>query len=142
MFSGFALLLSLVALIIPVTLWLVTCLPIAWFSWSCLRRIPREYRTQDPIQCWLLAIPLLNLVWNFFVFPKISESYQKYFAAKGRYDIGDANASLAWAYCIVAAASVFMSCLAVFAALVLAYIYLNRMLKLRDQVDALKSAGR
>ena len=58
----------------------------------CFKRIPIEHRQMEPWQVWLLLIPLFNLVWNFFVYPKLAKSFQSYFAAQGRADVGDCGA--------------------------------------------------
>ena len=72
---------------------------------GCLKRIPEPYRQQQPGMVWLLMIPLVGIVWNFFVYPNLSRSYQAYFAAQGRTDVGDCGAGIGLAYCICAAVS-------------------------------------
>ena len=49
---------------------------------SALRRLPPEFRKQDPAMVWLLLIPFIRQIWNFFVYPKIAESYKAYYAAQ------------------------------------------------------------
>ncbi|MEZ6188655.1 MAG: hypothetical protein R3F62_27080 [Planctomycetota bacterium] len=75
---------------------------ICWYTSSCLQRIPERYREQSPGMVWLLLIPCFNLIWNFFVYPKVAASFQNYFndqeSVQG--DIGDCGASLAQYYCI------------------------------------------
>src|SRR5689334_14549782 len=51
--------------------------------------IPPEHRRIEPGMVWLLLIPLFGLIWNFFVFQRIPESYQSYFYSMGRTDVGD-----------------------------------------------------
>jgi hypothetical protein len=55
---------------------------VCYYLSEALKRLPPEYRRQEPGMVWLLMIPLFSIVWNFFVYPKISESYQAYFAAQ------------------------------------------------------------
>ena len=69
---------------------------------NCLKRIPQQYRQQEPAMVWLLLIPFFNLVWNFFIWPKIAASFKAYFDAQGRTDVGDCGGSLALALCICA----------------------------------------
>jgi len=74
---------------------------ICLFLVSCFKRIPEEHRRQEPNMVWLLLIPCFNVVWNFFVYPKLAESYQSYFASIGRPDVGDCGAKLAMTYCVL-----------------------------------------
>ena len=50
---------------------------------------------------WLLFIPVFNLVWNFFVYPRIADSFDSYFKSKG--ESVDTGKSLALTFCIMAA---------------------------------------
>lgn len=86
---------------------------ITGFLWDTLRRIPAEHRAQEPGLVWLLMVPLLNMVWPFFVYPKIAESYQRYFAATGRYDQGDGGMQLATIYCWALVAQLVVSFLGI-----------------------------
>lgn len=69
---------------------------------SFYKRIPPEHRQMEPGMVWLLLIPCFNLVWNFFVFPKLSDSFKSYFHSQGITDVGDCVRGLAMAYCITA----------------------------------------
>lgn len=55
---------------------------VCWLLFRALKRVPPVYRKQNPKLIWLLLIPFFDVVWNFFVIPKISESYRAYFAAQ------------------------------------------------------------
>ncbi len=105
---------------------------------SALRKLPRAYQRQEPGMVWLLVIPLFHLVWNFFVYPRISESYCAYFRAIGRHDVGDCAESIGLAYCICAAIAVLpgVGCAAVVAAIVLLIVYLVRLYELVGMVPA------
>jgi len=116
---------------------------ICWFLASCFQRIPLEYRRQEPGLVWLLLVPCLNLVWNFFVFPKLAESYRAYFEAQGRTDVGDCGYGIALAYCIaVAVTSVvgfipivsLINCLFGPALLVLLILFLVKAADLKGQI--------
>lgn len=90
------LLIAGVAILIVLTISIALC----WFVASCFQRIPAEHRKQQPGLVWLMLIPCFNAVWAFFVFPKLAESYQSYFAAQGRSDVGDCGYQLAMVYCV------------------------------------------
>ena len=99
---------------------------VCYYLSEALKRRPPEYRRQEPGMVWLLMIPLFNIVWNFFVYPKISESYQAYFAAQAgmgqgmvptpgfnpalNYQTvgpnGDCGRGLALAFCILSCTSI------------------------------------
>ncbi len=67
---------------------------------SCLARIPTEHRKMELWHIWLLLIPLFGLGWNFFVYLRLPESYQSYFAEHGRANVGDCGRSLGLWYAI------------------------------------------
>jgi len=89
---------GVIALVLLVSL--AIHIAICWFLSSCFARIPVAYRRQDPAMVWLLLVPCFNLVWAFFVLPRLSESFQAYFEAQGRTDVGDCGRTLAMLYCI------------------------------------------
>ena len=72
-----------------------------WYLVGCVQALPPQYRKIEPGTVWLLMIPLFGVVWNFFVYPQIAESYRNYFAAQGRNDLGDCGGSLATTYCVL-----------------------------------------
>ena len=84
-------LIAIVALAIGVAL--------CWFLMTCFQRIPEAHRKQQPAMVWLLLIPCFNLVWNFFVHPRLADSYKSYFDSVGKQDVGDCGANLAKIYC-------------------------------------------
>lgn len=71
---------------------------ILYLLYGLLKALPAEYRLMEPAMVWLLLIPCFNLVWNFFVFPQISRSYQDFFRDHGRPEIGDCGAGIGIAY--------------------------------------------
>src|SRR4051794_2730546 len=77
--------------------WAAIQAAICWFLSSCLKILPPEHRRQKPGMVWLLFIPVFNLVWNFFVFPAIADSYRSYFHSIGRTDVGGCGRGLALA---------------------------------------------
>jgi hypothetical protein len=56
---------------------------------DALRVLPPEYRAFKQVVVWLLLIPGVSLIGNFFVCPKVSRAYQRYFAGQGRTEHGD-----------------------------------------------------
>ena len=104
---------------------------------SALARVPPEHRTMEPGLVWLLLIPLFGIVWNFFVFLRIPESYKNYFTAQGRTDVGDCARGVGLWYAICGAL-LFVPCLnylAVPAALVLLIIFLVKIFGLKSQIS-------
>lgn len=86
----------LVALVIGLAINAVVC----WLVSSSLARIPAEHRKMEPGQVWLLMIPCWGIVWNFFVFQRVPESFQSYFASIGRQDVGDCGKQIGLWYAI------------------------------------------
>lgn len=110
---------------------------ICYFLSGFLKALPAEFRKQEPNMVWLLMIPLFNLIWNFFVYLKIAESYQAYFAAQGRTDTGDCGKQFALVYCILAACCIvpYLNVLAGLAALVFLILVLVKFSELKKQVS-------
>jgi len=101
------------------------------------KAVPEEHRELRPGLVWLLLIPLFNLVWNFFAFPKLSKSYQNWFESRGDTSAGTCNSGLALAYAILAACMLlaFIPCVGPvvgLAGLVVLIIYLVKMFGLKE----------
>lgn len=94
-----------------------------------LKALPEEYRKQTPGKVWLLMIPLFGMVWAFFVYPQISESYDAYFRQQGRTDHGDAGRGLGMACAILMACSMapYVGMFAALASLVVQILYLVKI---------------
>jgi hypothetical protein len=125
---------GLLALVVLVVL--AIHIVICYLLSSCFRRIPAQHRKMEPGLAWLLLIPCFQLVWNFFVCPRLSESYLSYFLAQGRTDVGDCGRNLGMAYAICSACALvpYVGILPGLAALVLLIIYLVKALELRGQI--------
>ena len=91
-----------VAIVISLGIQAIIC----WYLSGVLKAIPAEHRKQQPNMVWLLMIPVANIVLNFFVYPKIAESFQSNFASIGRSDVGDAGKSLSMWFCILVCTSI------------------------------------
>jgi len=119
---------------------------ILYLQYKLLDAIPPQHRFMEPGMVWLLLIPCFNLIWNFFVFTRIPKSYQHYFYAHGRTDVGDCGATLGIWYS-VCAVLVSIPCLnyitGIFcgpAMLVLIIIYLLKLHELKRQIPLDKAA--
>ena len=121
-----------VVLVISLAIHAVICVLLS----GCYTRIPREFRKQEPGMVWLLMIPCFNLVWNFFVYQQLADSYKAYFASVGRTDVGDCGKSLGLWYAICVACCIIpcVNYLALPAGLVLLIIYLVKATDLKGQI--------
>ena len=86
---------------------------------------------------WLMMIPCFNLVWGFFVYPKLAESYEAYFRAQGRPDV-DCGRNLAMAYCILVCTSIipYLGALTGMAGLIVLILFLVKINDLKRQIPA------
>ena len=120
---------------------------ILYLLYKLLDALPPQYRLMEPGMVWLLLIPCFSLVWNFFVYSRIARSYQNYFYAHGRTDVGDCGAVLG-IWFSVCAVLISIPCLnyvtGIFcgpAMLVLLIIYLLRLYELKRQIPLGKPAS-
>lgn len=129
------------ALIIGLAINVIICLLLH----KSLSRLPQECRQLDPPGLvWLLLIPFFNYIWNFFVFLRIPESYQRYFAMQGRgEEFGDCGRTLGmWFACLSAGSFLgsfvpFVNCLSAvagLASLIVLIIFLVKVWGLRGEV--------
>jgi hypothetical protein len=127
-----------VILAISVAILVLICLGLSGF----LKALPPEFRLMEPGMVWLMLIPCFNLIWIFFVYPQIARSYQNYFRAQGRFDMGDCGESIGLWYCICVLLSMIpcVGIIASFAALILLILYFVKLFGLKSQVQAGYSA--
>jgi hypothetical protein len=120
-------------IVVSVAIHAVLC----WFVSKLLKRVPKQYRKQEPGMVWLMMIPCFNFVWSFFVYPKLAESYKAYFIAQGRPDV-DCGESLAMAYCILLCCSIipYVNALTGTAGLVVLILFLVKINDLKNQIPA------
>ena len=121
----------LFAVLVQLAIFVVICL----LLYNAQKAIPPEHRRIEPGMIWLLLIPIFSLVWNFFVFLRIPDSYRSYFQSLGR-DVGDAGRSIGLALAICAACTIVpcVNLLAAPAALVLLIIFLVKIYNLKGQI--------
>ena len=105
---------------------------------GALKEVPSEYRVMKPGQVWLLLIPCFAVIWNFWVFQRVPQSFQNYFASQGRTDFGDCGGQLGLWYAITVVGGVipFVNCIAGPAAFVLLFIFLVKILELKKQIHS------
>ena len=101
-FAGAMLAVIAVAMLVCIGITVLVC----WLLYGCFNRIPAAHRKMEPGLVWLLLIPCFNLVWAFFVFLRLPDSYNSYFKAQGRTDGGDYGRSIGLAYAICSACSI------------------------------------
>jgi len=100
------------------------------------QRIPPGFRKQEPGLVWLLLIPCFNVVWNFFVFPGLSDSFKAYFDSVGDSSVGNCARDLGLGYAICCAASLvpLVGCLTGIVSLVLLILYLVKANDLKNRI--------
>jgi len=121
-----------IGVLIAIAIGVVICL----LLYKCLQRVPAEHRKMEPGYAFLLLIPLFNLVWNFFVYQRIPESYASYFKSVGHEDVGDCGRMIGLWFAICSACSIvpLLNWIAGPAALVLLVIFLVKVWGLRGQI--------
>jgi hypothetical protein len=100
------------------------------------KQLPPANRKLTPASVFLLLVPVVNLVWLFFVVIKLSQGYQEYFAANPRPGVGDCGygVGLGWAVAVVCVIVPVAHFFAGLAALILMVLYLVKMSQLRALV--------
>ena len=128
----------LVVAFIALAIGLAIAIVLLYLVYSCFVRIPARHRQMEPWQVWLLLIPLFNLVWNFFVYPRLAKSYRSYFTEQGRTDVGDCGEQIGlwFAICSVLCVIPCVNYLAGPAALILLIIFLVKALTFKGQIPA------
>ncbi|MGE5326354.1 MAG: hypothetical protein ACM3NO_04895 [Deltaproteobacteria bacterium] len=115
---------------------LILDLIVCFFLYKIFQRVPPQYRVMEPGLVWLLIIPCFNLVWNFFVFIRLSRSLKRYFNSVGNQTVGDCGEGLGLGYsiCEVARLIPCVGILVWIAALVLVILYLVKVNQLSEQI--------
>jgi hypothetical protein len=101
-------------------------------------RVPPAFRKLDPGLVWLLLIPCFSIVWNFFVFPRLSDSFKAYFQSIGDESVGDCGRGLGLGYAITSAVAVvpILGIVAALVSLVLLVLYLVKANELKNRIPA------
>lgn len=73
---------------------------ICWLVSGCFKRIPPQFREMEPGMVWLLMIPCVPIVWNFYVYPRLARSFKAYFNSMGDTSVGDCGEQMGTYYSI------------------------------------------
>lgn len=122
----------IVAMVVIFAINVVVCLLI----YLPYKEVPNEHQKMAPGLVFLLLIPLFYIIWNFFVFLQIPESFQSYFASQGRTDVGDCGRTIGL-WCAICGAAAMVPCVnyvAGPAALVLFIIFLVKIWGLKGMI--------
>ena len=127
----------LVALVVSLAIQAIIC----YLLMNCFKAIPSEFRLMEPGMVWLLLIPCFNLVWIFFVFPRLSKSFKTCFDSVQDTTVGDCGAALGLTYAILCVVSIipYLGCLTGVAALVVLIIYLVKVTGLKNRIPQQQS---
>ena len=134
----------LIGLGIALVFYLVVVGFVCWLLSGWLAKIPPEHRKVEPGKVWLLMIPLFQLVWNFFVFPPMAESFDACFRSKN--EPAESALGLAKVFCwvnvgafvggLIPCLSIFLGPLGGLATLVLLILVLVKFHALKEKVVA------
>jgi hypothetical protein len=115
---------------------LIIDIVVCFFLYKIFNRVPVQYRVMEPGLVWLLIIPCFNLVWNFFVFIRLSRSLKRYFNSVGNQTVADCGEGLGLGYsiCEVARLIPCVGILVWIAAVVLVILYLIKVNQLSEQI--------
>ena len=115
---------------------LVVHIIIIIFVYNDYQSVPPSFRKLEPGLVWLLLIPCFNVVWNFFVIPRLTESFKAYFDSIGDTSVGDCGRVLGFGYAISTASSAipFVSCLTGIVSLVLMILFLVKANELKNRI--------
>jgi ABC-type dipeptide/oligopeptide/nickel transport system permease component len=102
-----------------------------------LKKIPSVDRVIEPGQVWLLCIPCFSLFWNFMVFQKVPQSFQRHFKSQGRTDLKDCGEQLGLWYAITKTLSGVpcLNFIAQPAGLILLILFLAKIHSLKGQIN-------
>ena len=111
---------------------------VIYLLYTCHQRLPKAFQLMEPGLAWLMLVPLFSIVWQFFVVLRLSTSYQNYFRAQNRGDVGDCGYTIGLIALILSCVSIipYLGCLTSVASFVLWIIYLVKVVGLRDQIPS------
>ena len=138
MIAGTALVVGVVISVLALAFLIFSC----WLLSGCYAAIPQQFRKMEPGMVWLLLIPCFNIVWLFFVLPRLAQSFKAYFDSIGRTDVGNCGETLGWTCAGAVVGQVVLSwvpvinLLAMLTTLILMIVYLVKAAGLKKQVLA------
>ena len=132
----FFVILAVVVLVLFLVGLAIQCL-ILYLLYNAFNSCPPQFRLIEPWQVWLLLIPCFPIVWNFFVYQKIPESFRNYFNSIGRHEQGDCGQQLGLWYSILICCSLipYIGALPGLASFVVLIIFLVKMYELKRIAD-------
>ena len=92
---------ELVVIIVALTV-VATCIVVQvlmlWMIYSSLSAIPPEYRSIEPPLVWFGLIGIVccifSMVWNFILYIKTADSFERFFVTHDRLEFGDCGRGL------------------------------------------------
>jgi ABC-type Fe3+ transport system permease subunit len=87
----------------------IMIIPVIFFLMTLQKALDRcsfESRTTTPGSVWLLLIPLFNLVWQFIIVTKISESLHNEFTKRNIQEDPQPGKSIGITFCVLAVCSI------------------------------------
>jgi hypothetical protein len=135
---GFGILFLLMMLAVGLAIGVFICYQL----YLSAKALPAANQKLAPATVFLLLVPLVNLVWLFFVVLKMTEGYKGYFVANPRGDVGDCGygVGLGWAIATACLIVPLANRFAGIASLILMVLYLVKLSQLRALVTPSPSA--
>ena len=124
----------------------IALIPLIFFCLTlqkCLKRCSLQNRAMSPGMVWLLLIPLFNIVWQFIVVLKISESLAREFKLRNILSEPEPGKSIGLAFCILYLCGIIplLGILASIAGLVCWILYWVKIANYSAQIEAPYSAA-
>ena len=92
--AALAAVLSTIMIVVGLVMFAVSVLLIV-MNYMAASAIPQEYQQTNPALAFLMLVPCVQIVMWFIVLPGLAKSFQAYFNAQGRTDVGDCGSGLA-----------------------------------------------
>ena len=129
---------ALIASAIVVAVTLIIHIFVCWLLYTISNRIPARFRLMDPGLVWLLLIPCFYMVWNFFVYPKLSRGFKAYFESVNDATVGDCGLQIGTFYAVAVVCTLLpcVNYVAGPAAIVLLIVYLIKVNELSKKIPA------
>lgn len=108
---------------------------------KALHKCAPQSRTIDPGMCWLSIVPLVSMVWNFFLVLGVANTLSNEFALRGAPVQGEKpGQSIGMAMCICAVCSVIpiLGVLASLASLALWIVYWVKIAEFSQKLDVVQ----
>jgi hypothetical protein len=110
---------------------------------KALNKCAPQFRTIEPAMCWLSLVPLVNLVWNFFLVLGVANTLNNEFAHRGApvaFEKPGQNIGIAMCVCAVCSVIPFLGFLAAIASFVLWIVYWVKIAEFSRLLDVAQPA--